>query len=312
MNGLALCPGVGGLELGLELAFPAYRGVCYVEREGFVAGVLAARMQDGDLATAPIWDDVTTFDGRAWRGRVDCISAGFPCQPFSQAGKRDSTSDPRYLWDDIARIIGEVEPSIVCLENVRGLLSARFVPDDDDTRGEVFGRVLADLAALGYVGAWRCLRAADVGAPHRRDRVFIIAVAPDALDWARDQCGGSGGTGGEAPSWARTDGDGGSLADADRERRDQGDGLDHEEAGRAEPDSGGADADLWGRGPWSTWEVEPDVGRVVDGVAAGLDLARSSRRPRLRATGNGCVPQQAALAYMSLIGALLSSNVKGM
>ena len=326
---MALCPGVGGLELGLELALgPAYQTVVYVERNPFVSGVLAARMQDGDLAPAPIWDDLTTFDGRPWRGRVDLISAGFPCQPFSQAGKGESTCDPRYLWDDVARVVGEVGPRFVFLENVSRLVSACFVPKDPSTRGEVFGQVLADLAALGYVGAWGCLRAADVGAPHRRDRVFVLGATPDALDWLREQHGREGWTRGQAAPGPRTDGARGCMANADRQRR-------HEGTGRPEPDSGGpavphADrgrreglglAELrgeqgprgdqsyrrggggqWGPdGPWAYWEAEPDVGRVVDGVAAGVDLARTSRRSRLRATGNGCVPQQAAVAFRSLI-----------
>ena len=181
-------------------------------------------MLDGDLAKAPIWDDLTTFDGGPWRGRVDLVSAGFPCQPFSQAGLELTTSDPRYLWDDVARVIGEAGPRIVFLENVPRLLTARFVPGDDSTRGGVFGRVLADLAALGYVGAWRTLRAADVGAPHRRERVFILAVAPDAVDWSRDKHGRSKRTNGQTATWHRTDGERGSLANPDRERR-QGQGL---------------------------------------------------------------------------------------
>lgn len=307
IHGLALCAGAAGLELGVELALGSeYRTVGYVERSPFVAGILAARMLDGDLAKAPIWDDLTTFDGGPWRGRVDLVSAGFPCQPFSQAGLELTTSDPRYLWDDVARVIGEAGPRIVFLENVPRLLTARFVPGDDSTRGGVFGRVLADLAALGYVGAWRTLRAADVGAPHRRERVFILAVAPDAVDWSRDKHGRSKRTNGQTATWHRTDGERGSLANPDRERR-QGQWLAElldEQGARGDQPHGRGRRRQRGPVDASPWTAEPDVGRVVDGVAAGLDLARASRRSRLRATGNGCVPHQAAAAFISLAEAL--------
>ena len=123
MNGLALCAGVGGLELGLSLAIPGYRTVGYVERDTYAAATLVARMADSALDTALVWDDITTFDGRPWRGVVDIVSAGFPCQPWSAAGQRRGTKDKRWLWPDIARIVREVGPMLVYLENVPGLLA---------------------------------------------------------------------------------------------------------------------------------------------------------------------------------------------
>jgi len=176
VNGMALCSGAGGLELGIRLALgPSYRCVCYVEGEAFVAGVLATRMQDGSLDPAPIWDDVSTFDGRPWRGRVDLISAGFPCQPHSQAGERKGTEDQRWIWPSIARIIEEVGPQAVFLENVRGLLTS--------SDGEAFAQVLGDLASMGFVGSWGSVRASDAGALHIRDRVFVLATR--SLWWER-------------------------------------------------------------------------------------------------------------------------------
>ncbi len=134
VNGLALCAGVGGLELGLALANPGYRSVGYVERESYATAILVARMGEQALDPAPVWDDLTTFDGRPWRGKVDLISAGFPCQPFSAAGKQKGTDDERWLWPDIARIIREVQPGYVFLENVPGL-SLKLCPRDEERLG---------------------------------------------------------------------------------------------------------------------------------------------------------------------------------
>jgi len=97
--------------------------VGYVEREAFAAAVLVARMEDQALDRAPVWDDLTTFDGHPWRGRVDLVAAGFPCQPSSHAGQRLGTADERWLWPHVARVVREVGPSLVFIENVPGLLS---------------------------------------------------------------------------------------------------------------------------------------------------------------------------------------------
>lgn len=180
--GIGLCAGAGGLELGLEIALPGYRSVCMVEREIAVAGRLAARISEGSIPEVAIWDDVTTFDGVPWRGIVSILSAGFPCQPFSVAGKRKGTGDERWIWPDIARIIGETRPDICFLENVPGLL---LDPDRDFDRWEMdgeptdalggMGTVLRSLAELGFACEWTSIRASDVGASHGRKRVFILA-----------------------------------------------------------------------------------------------------------------------------------------
>lgn len=165
VNGLALCAGIGGLELGLRLAMPNYRTVVYVERESYAAATLVARMEDAAMDSAPIWDDLTTFDGAAWRGCVDIVTAGFPCQPWSFAGSRAGTDDERWIWPAIARIIRDVEPGAVFLENVPGLVSGGLE------------HVLWSLASLWFDAEWCVLGASDLGASHQRKRLFILAHA---------------------------------------------------------------------------------------------------------------------------------------
>jgi DNA (cytosine-5)-methyltransferase 1 len=105
---------------------PGYRTVGHVERETYAAAILVARMEEAALDPAPVWDDIASFDGRPWCGAVDIVTAGYPCQPFSVAGKRRGADDPRHLWPHVARIIGEVEPPFVFLENVAHHLRLGF------------------------------------------------------------------------------------------------------------------------------------------------------------------------------------------
>ena len=160
LRSISLCAGIGGIDLGLA---EWCRTVCYVERDAFCASVLVARMEEARLGCAPVWDNLATFDGRAWRGAVDLVVAGYPCQPFSVAGKQLGDQDERHLWPEVCRIIAECEAPLVFLENVAGHLSLGF------------GAVLSDLAALGFDAEWSLLRASDVGAPHRRERLFVLA-----------------------------------------------------------------------------------------------------------------------------------------
>jgi DNA (cytosine-5)-methyltransferase 1 len=160
---LALFAGAGGGILAGHLL--GWRTVCAVEWEPYAACVLAARQNDGLLPPFPIWSDVRTFDGRPWRGRVDVVSGGFPCQDISVAGKGAGIDGERSgMWGHMARIIGEVRPRFAFVENSPALL----------TRG--LGRVLGDLAALGYDCRWTVLGAADVGAPHKRDRFWLVGA----------------------------------------------------------------------------------------------------------------------------------------
>lgn len=162
MNELALFAGAGGGLLGSHLL--GWKTVCAVEWADYPRRVLLARQRDGILPKFPIWDDVQTFDGVPWRGIVDVVSGGFPCQDISCAGKGAGIDGERSgMWAHMARIIGEVRPQFALVENSPMLTS----------RG--LGRVLGDLAELGYNARWGVLGARDAGAPHRRNRIWIVA-----------------------------------------------------------------------------------------------------------------------------------------
>ena len=176
MNELALFAGAGGGILGGKLL--GWRTVCAVEWEPYPASVLCARQNDGFLPPFPVWDDVQTFDGRPWAGIVDVVSGGFPCQDISAAGKGAGIDGERSgMWGEMARIIHEVQPRYVFVENSPMLTS----------RG--LGRVLGDLASMGFDARWGVLGAADVGAPHQRNRIWIAGwrdVLPHAKhNWTR-------------------------------------------------------------------------------------------------------------------------------
>jgi DNA-cytosine methyltransferase len=162
MRELALFAGAGGGILGGYLL--GWQTVCAVEIEDYARRVLFARQRDGILPRFPIWDDIRTFDGRPWSGRVDIVSGGFPCQDISVAGKGAGLTGERSgLWSEMARIIGEVRPRFAFVENVPALT------------GRGLGTVLGDLADLGYDARWCVLGADDAGAPHHRKRIWILA-----------------------------------------------------------------------------------------------------------------------------------------
>lgn len=162
---ISMFTGAGGGVLAARLL--GWETVQYVEWDSYCQEVLRARIKDGFFHEAPIHDDVSTFDGTPFFGKVDVVSAGFPCQPFSVAGKQESDNDERNRWPDTIRVIREVRPKHAFLENVPGLLTGGH---------GYFGTVLRDLAESGYHATWSCLPAAAIGAPHRRDRLWILAT----------------------------------------------------------------------------------------------------------------------------------------
>jgi DNA (cytosine-5)-methyltransferase 1 len=263
VNELALFAGAGGGILGGKLL--GWRTVCAVEVDAYCASVLVRRQNDGILEPFPVWDDVRTFDGKPWRGIIDVVSGGFPCQDISCAGKGEGIEGERSgLWKEFARIIGEVGPRYAFVENSPMLV----------VRGGV--RVIGDLAALGYDFRWGIVSASDAGAPHLRKRIWIVA---DDSEQRRREGLQRGSNSGGAREQERTFQD---VADAD--------GAGCKEQWRAV--TNGAQYETAECGGW--WESEPDVGRVADGVAFRVD--------RLRALGNGQVPGVAALAWRMLSG----------
>lgn len=299
MNELALFAGAGGGLLASRLL--GWTTVGAVEIEPYPAGILRQRQQDGHLDPFPIWDDVRTFDGRPWRGCIDVVSGGFPCQDISSAGKRAGIEGARSgLYREMLRIIGEVRPPWVFAENVPGL------------RTNGLAVVLQGLAGLGYDAAWGVLGASHFGAPHRRNRMWIVAHAAGERQQGGQVCRVSSqrrgealhaGNSGAAPTpHAHSGGDrdvtqhakvGGASATG---RVVSGRGGD---AGsvrvREQPGwscgQGGTTAGKWrdeGEA-FGLWALRPDIARVVDGVAHRVD--------RIRATGNGQVPCVAAAAW---------------
>ena len=145
-----------------------WRTVCAVEIEDYARRVLLQRQADGFLPRFPIWDDVRTFDGKPWAGKINVISGGFPCQDISAAGKGDGLEGERSgLWKEMFRIICEVRPNFVFVENSPNLT----------TRG--LGVILGNLASVGFNAKWGVLGAGDIGAKHQRDRIWIVAYTND-------------------------------------------------------------------------------------------------------------------------------------
>lgn len=303
MNVLSLFSGIGGLELGLERAGMTVAG--QVEIDDYCRRVLAKHWPE-----VPRHDDVKTAV-KWWqsepRPRVDVVCGGFPCQPVSVAGRRRYQDDVRWLWPAMAAVIRDLRPSYAVMENVPGLL----------VRG--MGDVLGDLAAIGYDAEWDCVPAAAVGAPHLRDRVYIVAY-PQRVGVRDEPVTVSGLR--DSPV-ADNDGTAQPVADTPSDRRRQGRSgrpAGHGENRQAERAEALADAYGASRGaprgageavygPGAVerlgrrrssigqhWAAEPDVGRVAHGVPCRVD--------RLRALGNAVVPQVA-----EHIGQLIMANL---
>jgi len=173
MNGVSLFSGVGGIELGLH---EEVKTVAYVEREPYAQAVLIKRMQEGLLDEAPIYDDVRTFDGSKYRGLVDIVFGGFPCQDISVAGKGAGIKEGTRsgLFFELMRVVSEIRPPLIFLENVSAITNKGL-----DT-------VLGSLSEAGYDARWTTIRASDVGARHRRERWFCLAYSKDERNLRRE------------------------------------------------------------------------------------------------------------------------------
>lgn len=336
LTAVSLCTGSGALDLGLALAIPRLRPVLYVEREAFAAAHLVAAIEAGALPAAPIWSDARSIPGRQFRGCVDMLFGGIPCQPFSLAGARAGEADDRNLWPATRRAIVQIRPWCVFIENVGGLLG-------DPTAYRIF----RELRRLGFTVEGGLFTAAEVGATQQRERLFILAVrdrGPAAgpafhepmaradrqgppvdprqpghppfeqppAQRSRRPLGGAAGV--RAASAARAVRTRGGLAA--RAGDPMGDAYSRRHRGRApEPKrrAGRRTAAAWSGaaagfppGPLSdddwrktlaVWpRFEPVVCRAADGLADRLD--------RLRLLGDGVVPLAAAYAFRTLAARL--------
>lgn len=281
MNGISCFAGVGGLDLALREA-AGVRTVCYVEIDPYCQEVLQKRMQEGWLHHAPIWGDILTFDGRPWNGKVDCVFGGFPCQDISVAGKGAGIKEGTRsgLWFELLRVVGEVRPQFVFLENVSAITHRGL-----DT-------VLAGLAEAGYDALWIDLRASDVGAPHRRERWFCLAYRNDGYNKQDLQV---------STRW--------NTINSRSPTEDLADSCEGIPLGERQPTSGrqggvangGIPAGIWSYDPADFPDaVESGVGRVAYGVPKRVD--------RLKCLGNAVVPQQAAEAWRILYAAYLENT----
>lgn len=286
---LALFAGAGGGILGGHLL--GWRTICAVENDPYAASILAARQNDGLLPPFPIWDDIRTFDGFAWRDRVDIVSGGFPCQDISAAGKGagiDGTHSG--LWSQMAQIVCDVEPTFVWVENSPKITS----------RG--LDKVLGDLAQLGYDAKWGVLGAADANAPHFRNRMWILAYSHAVVATVSYA---NGKRRHQMPERQPGETDSAGI-EADISQTGGGLGQQQKEPGA--------------QCRW--WETEPCVGGVVDGMAAELDIHGAvacggvgrvatgvpNRSGRIKAIGNGQVPAVAAMAWRILSDGLMETK----
>ena len=273
MRHLSLCSGIGGIDLAAEWA--GFETVAQCEIDDYASKVLAKNFKG-----VPNLHDIRTVTNKRIRefgidpAGITVISAGFPCQPYSLAGKGRGDRDDRDLWGEVARVLEEVRPRWFVGENTPGLFSR------EDQR--YFRRILSDLTELGYQVGWGIWGACDVGAPHKRDRVFIVGRYTDG-ERAKEKCSI------QKRKNSESCGVGGNISDTAFKRRDKItiqcgqfiEGVQEERGGRIQI-SGCKPNGMYSGAKW--WEVEPDVGRVAYGVSHWVD--------RLRCLGNAVVPAQ--------------------
>lgn len=335
-----------GIRLGCEYLGWPFRCMGYCERDAYAASTLLARMEEKSLEPSPVWCGcLKKMDAESMRGAVNLISAGFPCQPHSLAGKRKSTADERWIWPGIVEVIRKIGPEWVFLENVPGLLSSGD--------GDGFGTVLRDLAESGFDAEWCCVSAAQVGASHKRERVFILAHdCGQGLPQRPCEPGNNGeeqqaaergskalghtsskrryswngaihregikpssrmpqdafqgcGNVGHAGCGQTGNGTPGQISEAEERERR----LSEIANGGGVFAPGPSDYDRWGRilahSPYLSPAIESGFCVLVDGLALVVD---TSRPDQLRCGGNGVVPIQATVAFVWLVRRFLNQE----
>jgi site-specific DNA-cytosine methylase len=338
---VGLCAGYGGIELGLKRVLPTLRTVALCEIEAFAIANLVAKMEAGLMDAAPVWTDLKTFPWESFRDRVDLLTGGYPCQPFSAAGKRAGKDDPRHLWPWIADGIAAMRPKLCLFENVEGHISLGL------------SDVIEDLAGMGYRTTWGIFSAAECGAPHQRKRVFIMAHCKDkrlsgwttkrwnGKDWPNgdkvwDESGRQGDCHTELadtklPGSARFERFCSELSLSSETTRDKtcACGINKwpsrpnksqhswepprvvDKSTNARLERGEQSSTAWPTTKTITAsgrcrDAESTLGGDVDGATSGLDHAELSisydnRTDELRLLGNGVVPATAAVAFTTLL-----------
>lgn len=313
---VSLCTGYAGLDLGLRRALKAIRTIAYVEIDVYVLANLVTKIEQGLLDACPLYTDVKTFPWRSYHRKVDVLSGGFPCQPFSGAGWRDADRDPRHLFPYIYRGIKELgRPPIVFFENVEGILTTRLKGEGwaDPAGTPVLQHVLRELERLGYRATAGLFSAREVGAPHKRNRIFIMGVRSDLSDegqaiisrllndTGQTACGAVYPTtrGAEQYGWEppRV-----TMGNPYRERLQRG-------IFKTEPRTSQTRSRVDVTRSSALWDVQrqskPPMGRGVNGAPDWLDYAKlcysvDSRVDEIRMLGNGVVPAVAERAFRVL------------
>ena len=277
-NIISFCTGYGGLELGIRRAGVDVRTVCNVEIEAFVQANLVAKTEQKLMANCPIYSDLKTFPAREFRGKVHGLIGGYPCQPFSSAGKRQGEKDPRHLWPYLLKHVRAIRPVWCFWENVSG----------HTTMG--LWRVLSDLEEEGYRCAWGIFSAEEVGAPHQRKRVFILGNST-----SKRPCGGS-------KDITRVQSEVlGERLESDAELANPTSRQPRQSQARngGQDTSGGSEETCWPARPGEE-QYEWESPRTVVTRLGGKPYGSSYRNKRLALLGNAVVPQTAELAWRTL------------
>ena len=279
-NIISFCTGYGGLELGIRRAGVDVRTIVNVEIEAFCCANMAAKIEEGRMDNAPIWTDLKTFPAREFRGKVHGLIGGYPCQPFSSAGKRQGEKDPRHLWPYILKHVRAIRPVWCFWENVAG----------HTTMG--LWRVLSDLEEEGYRVETGIFSAEEVGAPHQRKRVFILGNSTSKRPHrGSENCEGEQ----SEVLGERLESDAELANPTSRQPRQS------QARNGGQDTSGGSEDTQWPARPGEEqyeWE-EPRVTEVI-GKLGRESHGTQHRVDRLRLLGNGVVPQTAELAWKTL------------
>ena len=274
-NIISFCTGYGGLEIGIKRAGVDVRTVCYCERETYVQAVLVKAIEEGRLDEAPIWSDLSTFPASEFRGKIRGITCGYPCQPFSSSGKRQGEKDPRHLWPRIREHARAIGVQWIFAENVEGHISLGL------------STVISDLEEDGYKVAAGIFSAEEVGAPHRRKRVFILGNST-----SKRSCGGS-------KDITRVQSEVFGQGSKDVAKSESGQSGKQETRNRWKGISGGSQETRWPARPGEE-QYEWESPRTVVTRLGGKPYGSAYRNKRLALLGNGVVPQTAELAWKTL------------